>query len=101
YPKIFPVLHRTVLAAGEASGLMPAALTGLAEMVERDHALKQSVKRELMPTKMNLGAIVLLILFLVILSALHWDQISLPTRFLLGIFIVISGVAFGVATLLV
>ena len=101
YPKIFPVLHRTVLAAGEASGLMPAALTGLAEMVERDHALKQSVRRELMPTKMNLGAIVLLILFLVILGALHWDQISLSTRFLLGIFIVISGVAFAAATLLV
>jgi type II secretory pathway component PulF len=101
YPTIFPALHRTVIAAGEASGLMPAALTGLAEMVDRDHALKQSVQREMMPAKMNLMVAGPLVLLLIGLGVVRPDAIGGLTLCLLIFFGILVVIAFVGAVLLV
>jgi len=99
FPKIFPALHRTVIAAGETSGLMPATLNGLAQMVERDHALKESIKRELTPAKINIGAAVVIVGLLAMLGLFHFEELSIAARMLLCICTLLIIITFAAATL--
>ena len=99
FPSIFPALHRTVVAAGEASGLMPPTLVGLAQMVESDHALKEGIKREMTPAKMNIAAVVVILGILAILGLFSWNGLSGAAQFILIVCIILIGVTFAAANL--
>ena len=101
FPDIFPPLHRTVFAAAEASGMMASALTTLAEMVEQDFALKESVKKDIRPVKINLVAVFLLVILVMALGIWHWDALPMWSRLMLSGFSLLGCVAFVAATLLV
>jgi len=101
FPRIFPTLHRNIIAAGEASGLMPAALSGLAQMVERDHALRESIKRELTPVKINLAVFVPVLVFILGSGLIGWGGMSIRARLLISLFSVCTIVLFAAAILLV
>ena len=101
FPNIFPPMHRTIFAAAEASGMMVGALTSLAEMVEQDYALKESVRKEFRPIKINLVAVFILVILVMSLGIWHWEVLPTWARLLLAGFSLIGCVAFVAATLLV
>jgi type II secretory pathway component PulF len=101
FPNIFPPLHRTIFAAAEASGMMAGALTTLAEIVEQDFALKESVRKDVLPIKINLVFVFLLVILVTALGIWHWDALPMWARLMLSGFTVIGCIAFTAATLLV
>ena len=81
--------------------MMQGALTSLAEMVEQDFALKQSVIKDIRPVKINLVAVFVLVVLVMGLGIWHWEALPIWARLMLAGFSLVGCVAFAAATLLV
>lgn len=66
FPRVFPDIYRTTVAAGEAAGRLEAVLERLADYLERRHALRQKISLALVyPVLLTVIAIAVTVALLV------------------------------------
>jgi type IV pilus assembly protein PilC len=93
HPKIFSPIYRSIIAAGEQSGLMDKVLARLADNLEKQDRLKSTVKSALMYPIIVLilmgGVMAIMVGFVLpqltgLYTSLHVD-LPLPTKIVVGI----------------
>lgn len=93
HPKFFNSLYTSMLAVGEAGGVLDKTLKGLADILKKEHGIKTKVKSAILYPKIVLFAVtVVSILMLVYVIPVFADfyaqyeaQLPLPTLILIGI----------------
>lgn len=84
FPRAFPLLYRTTVAAGERSGKLDKVLLRLAEYTERQHEIRQKVRQALvypsMMTVVSIGVVIFLLVYVVpkIVAVFHQTKQVLP-----------------------
>ncbi len=93
YPKVFPRIYSNMIASGEASGTLDVVLERLADLLERQAALRRKVVSALtypvLMVCLCLGVVVLLLAYVVPeITAIFQEQnatLPLPTRVVIGL----------------
>ena len=92
FPRAFPALYRTTIAAGEKSGQVDRVLDKLADYTERQHEIRQKIIQAMaypaLMTLVSIGVVVFMLLYVVpkIVSAFAQTKqtLPLPTTILIG-----------------